>query len=255
MVKKLPLLFIAFCFITLSSKGQEKSKTQYYKSDYSQGFISVEKTVDKNGNTVLNTTVKANFDNEKLDFKLSTTCDTDKMVNASKFVFDGTIDSNMNTVSFIGERVKGTKNANFWAFRGDYKNEMSIDPEAQKFIEPKHKSILRIPERTIPSFNVFAIVPNLKFDRKGTFKFNALDETKLYVRKNQSINYLGQEEANINGENQRLHKFVHQGRGMDPAYFWVNENKELVKILLDGKYSFTLSDKDAILSDNAAKGN
>ena len=255
MVKKLPLLFIAFCFIAMSTQGQEKSKMHYYKSDYGQGYISFEKTIDKKGNTVLNTTVNANFDNEKLDFKLSTTCDTDKMVSASMFVFDGTIDSNMNTVSFVGNKVKGIKGANFWAFQGDYKKDMSLDPEAQKFITPKHKSMLRIPERTIPSFNVLAIVPNLKFDRKGTFKFNSLDETKLYVRKNQTINYIGQEEANIKGEKMRLHKFVHQGKGMDPAYYWVNENKELVKILLDGKYSFTVSDKDAVLSNNAAKGN
>ena len=255
MVKKLPLLFIAFCFLTLSTQGQEKSKMQYFKSDYGQGYISLEKTIDKKGNPVLNTTVNAYFDSEKLDFKLSTTCDSDKMVSASKFTFDGTIDSNMNAVSFMGTRIKDVKGANFWAFQGDYKKEMSLDPDAQKFIAPKHKSMIRIPERTIPSFNVFAIVPNLKFDREGTFKFNALDETKLYVRKNQTINYIGQEEANVNGENQRLHKFVHQGKGMDPAYYWVNEDKELAKILLDGKYSFTVSDKDAALSINAAKGN
>tara|TARA_R110002073_G_scaffold72537_1_gene177676 strand:+ start:711824 stop:712597 length:774 start_codon:yes stop_codon:yes gene_type:complete len=256
MVKKLPLFLVICCFIALSfNNGEVKSKTYYYKSSDSQGYISVEKAEGINGNTILTTRVNANFDNEKLDFNLSTTCDSDKLVNATQIVFDGTIDSNMNPVSFTGKRVKESNSASYWAFEGDYKNEMSIDPEVNQFIDSKHKSMIRMPSRTIPSFNVLAIVPNLEFDRKGTFKFNALDETKLYVKKNQTINYLGQEDTAVDGKNTKLHKFVHQGKGMVPAYYWVNDSKELVKIVLDGKFTFTMSDKEAILFDNVAEGN
>jgi hypothetical protein len=43
---------------------------------------------------------------------------------------------------------------------------------------------------------------------------------------------------------------------MKPAYYWVNNNKELVKILLDEKFVFTLSNKEAILRQaNVANGN
>ena len=255
MKRRFPLLLIAFCFIALSFNGENQSKTYWYKSADNQGYISLEKSVDKDGNSVLKTTVKANFDAEKLDFSLTTTCDSDKMINASRLDFDGTIDSNMNTVNFTGKRVRTTKNAAFWHFRGDYKNKMSADPEVKEFIDSKHESSIKVPAVTIPSFNVLAIVSNLKFDRNSTFEFNSLDETKLHVKKNQTINYLTKEKVTIDGEDKELHKFVHQGKGMKDAYYWVNDNKELVKILLDEKYAFTLSTKEAVLQRNVANGN
>lgn len=255
MKRRFPLLLIACCFIVLSFTGEKQSKTYWYKAAGNQGYISLETSVDKNGNPVLKTTVKASFDNEKLDFSLITTCDNEKMIDASKLEFDGTIDSNMNTVNFTGNRVKKTKNSAFWHFRGDYKNQMSPDPEVKEFIDSKHESSIRVPAMTIPSFNVLAIVPNLKFDREGTFKFNSLDETKLHVKKNQTINYLSKEKVSIDGVEQELHKFVHQGKGMKTAYYWVNDNKELVKILLDEKFVFTLSSKEAALQTNVANGN
>jgi hypothetical protein len=255
MKRRFPILLIAFCFIALSFNGEKKSKTYWYKAADNNGYISLEKTFDEKGNSILKTIVKASFDEEKLDFSLTTTCDSDKMLNASRLDFDGTIDSNMNTVNFTGKRVKTTKNGAFWHFTGDYKNQMSPDPEVKPFIESKHESSIRVPAVTIPSFNILAIVPNLKFDRKGTFKFNSLDETKLYVKKKHTINYLGKSKETVNGEVKELHKFVHQGKKMKPAYYWVNDNKELVKILLDGKFVFTLSNKEAVLQTNIADGN
>lgn len=255
MKRRFPSLLIVCCLIAFSFTGEKKSKTYYYKAADNQGYISLEKTFNENGNPVLITTVKANFDQEKLDFSLTTTCDTEKMLNASKMEFDGTIDSNMNTVNFTGNRVKTSKSGSYWHFTGDYKNQMSPDPEVKPFIKSKHASSIRVPAVTIPSFNVLAIVPNLKFDREGTFKFNTLDETKLYVKKNQTINYLGKMNESINGEVQELHKFVHQGKGVKPAYYWVNDNRVLVKILFDDKFSFTLSKKEAILKSNVANGN
>ena len=69
------------------------------------------------------------------------------------------------------------------------------------------------------------------------------------MKKNQTINYLNKEKVTIDGEEKELHKFVHQGKGMKPAYYWVNDNKELVKILLDEKFVFTLSNKEAVLQN------
>ena len=255
MKRRFPLLLIACCFIMFSFNGEKQSKTYWYKAADNQGYISLERSVNENGNPVLKTVVKANFDNEKLDFSLITTCDNEKMVDASKLEFDGTIDSNMNTVNFTGKRVKKTKNSVFWHFSGDYKNQMSPDPEVKEFIDSKHESSIRVPAMTIPSFNILAIVPNLILDREGTFEFNSLDETKLHVKKKQTINYLSKEKVSVDGVEQELHKFVHQGKGMKTAYYWVNDNKELVKIMLDDKFVFTLSNKDAALQANVVEGN
>jgi len=131
MKRRFPLLLIACCFIIFSFTGEKESKTYWYKAADNQGYISLEKTYNKKGKPVLKTVVKANFDNEVLDFSLITTCDNEKMIEASKLEFDGTIDSNMNTVNFTGNRVKTTRNGVFWHFRGDYKNKMSPDPEVK----------------------------------------------------------------------------------------------------------------------------
>lgn len=242
MIKKLPLvLFISCLFISVTLLTAQSKKT-WFKSTDGSGYISLEVTKDKQDKSVVITTVNSFFGNEKLDFTTATTCDSDKLANANKIQFNGTIDSNMNPVVYNGQKLKGKKKASFWSFHGDFKNQITNDPEVNQFLTPKHSSVIRIPAQTIPSFNVWAIVPELPLNKKeGTFKFNSLDETKLYVKKNHTIDYVGEEVADIDGEQQTLHKFVHKGKKMKPAYYWVNNNRELVKILLDNKFEFVTS--------------
>ena len=252
MVKKISLLLCVF-FIATSLFSQEKTeKTFWYTSADAKGYISIQKidSLHDNGlSTILKTTVKATFDDEVLNFSLSTTNDTHKMVAPLKIFFDGTIDSNIKPVHFTGTRIKkDKKNISYWHFNGDFVDEMETDPDFQRFSYAKYNATLKIPSRTIPSFNLWAIIPNLPFDRKGTFRFNSLDETKLYVKKNQTVNYLGKLKAVINGKNMVLHKFVHQGKDMLPAYYWVNNDRELVQILLDNQFTFTLNTKKAALA-------
>ncbi len=248
MKRNLPLVLIA-CLLVLSSfNGEKKSKKVWYKATDGSGYISLERIDIDNTESVLNTTVNAYFGNEKLQFTTSTTCESNKLANASKIQFNGTIDSNMNPVVYNGERVKLKRNASYWSFQGDFKNEITNDPEVNKFLYPNHSAVIRMPLETIPSFNVWAIVPNLPFDKaEGTFKFNSLDETKLYVKKAQTVNYLGEFNTDVAGENQSLHKFVHQGKKMKPAYYWVNNDRELVKIQLDGDFEFVKSTKEEAL--------
>ena len=245
-MRKIPHLIIACCFIFLSFSDKKISKTYWYKSTTGKGYIAIQNL--NNDNPTLKTTVNAYFGNEKLNFSLITTNNTKKLANASKIEFNGSIDSNIDPVVYTGQIVKSNRNASFWNFTGDFKNEITNDPEVNQFLEKKHQTVLRIPNRTIPSFNVWAIVPKLPFNKKeGTFRFNSLDETKLYVRKNQEISYLGKEIVEINGNDVKLHKFLHLGEQMKPAYYWVNQDRELVKILLDNKFEFVLTTKKEAL--------
>ena len=243
-MKKFPLFLVIIC-LTISSFSQEKVEKSYvYTSADTKGYISVKKTELKNEtgvSTTLQTKVNTTFDGEVLNFNLSTINDSDKMVAPSKLIFDGTIDSNMKPVNFTGSRIKkDKKNNSYWSFEGDFKDEMETDPDFKRYTTAKHSATLRIPDRTIPTFNLWAIIPQLQFDRTGTFVFNSLDETKLYVKKNQTVNYLGKTKTSINGEAKVLHKFVHQGKGTIPAYYWVNDDHELIQVLLDNKFTFTL---------------
>jgi len=250
MIKKLPLILIIFC-LTFSGFAQEKlDKTYWYTSPDTKGYISFQKedSISNKSNATINTSVKAYFDNEILDFNLSTFCESEKMVNAKKFVFDGTIDGTIEPVTFTGTKVKTVKNdISYWHFEGDFVDEMETDPDFKRYAFAKYNATIKIPSRTIPSFNLWAIIPKLPFDRKGTFKFNLFDETKLYVRKKQTVNYLGFTKQSINGKQMKLHKFVHEGKGMKPAYFWVSNDRELIQVRLDDKYTFTLSTKEIAL--------
>jgi len=254
MLKKIALL-VGIVSLTSSLFSQEiEEKTYWYTSNDSKGYISIQKINTKKESlvsTTLKTTVHSLFDDDLLSFRLSTINDSEKMVAPSKLIFEGTIDSNMKPVTLNSRRLKTNEEASYWNFEGDFKAEATTDPELIPFFPSKHNSQIRIPNRTIPSFNLWAIIPNLPFDRNGTFKFNTLDETKLYVHKNQTINYLGKHKTYINGETEELHKFVHQGKGMLPAYYWVNENKELVQVMLDNKFTFKLSTKEAALRSAA----
>ncbi|MDJ0646472.1 MAG: hypothetical protein QNJ57_10870 [Flavobacteriaceae bacterium] len=247
-MKKVTLLVPICALVLFSFSDKKNTKTYWYKSVNNAGYISVEKAETPSNQSILKTTINAFFGKEKLNFSLATTSDSHKLANASKIEFDGTIDSNINPIVYSGERVKSDKNGSFWSFTGDYKSDITNDEEVNQFLKPHHKSMIRMPKHTIPSFNVWAIVPELPFDKKeGTFRFHALDETKLYVKKNQTISYLGKVSEDINGTKETLHKFIHQGVKMKATHYWVNDNRELVKIVLDGEFEFVLSTKEEAL--------
>lgn len=245
MKRKLPLLLIAFVLIFSSFSDETKSKIAWFKSTTGDGYISMERIDSDNAQSVLKTTVNSYFGDEKLNFSTLTVTDSEKLANASKIVFNGTIDSNMEPVEYLGERLKTKKSGTFWSFHGNYKNEITRDPEVNQFLLPNHSAVIKMPTATIPSFNVWAIVSNLPFNKtEGTFRFNSLDETKLYVRKNQVIEYMGEEVASVDGENQTVHKFVHFGKKVKPAYYWVNNDRQLVKFILDEEFEFVVSTKE-----------
>ncbi|NNC70804.1 MAG: hypothetical protein HKN90_08300 [Flavobacteriaceae bacterium] len=250
-MRKFPQLLLIFTFILVSFSDENTAKTYWYKSTNTNGYISIKKFENSLSEHVLKTTVNTYFGHEKLNFSLATTSNSKKLANASKIEFDGTIDSNINPVIYTGERVKFNNHASYWNFTGDFKSDVTNDDEVNQFLVPNHKTMIRMPKQTIPSFNIWAIVPKLPFSKKeGTFRFNVLDETKLYVKKNQVITYLGKETLRINNEELLLHKFSHTGKNSLTSYYWVNKNRELVKILLDNMYEFVLSTKKEALSSH-----
>ena len=250
MIKKLPLLFLLLSSFFSGYSQDKPNKIYWYTSSDTKGYISFQQADSSSTNNMptLNTSVNAFFDNELLDFNLSTICDSEKMVNANKFIFNGTIDGTIEPVTFTGTKVKTIKNGiSYWHFNGDFLDEMETDPDFKPSAFAKYNATLKIPSRTIPTFNLWAIIPKLPFDRKGTFKFNLFDETKLYVVKKQTVNYLGFTKLTVNGEQMKLHKFVHEGKRVKPAYYWVNNDRELIQVRLDDKYTFTLSTKEEAL--------
>ncbi len=259
MKKKLSLLIstsslVALVFIITSFSADETEKTYWYTSTDVKGYISIQKidTESEDGkiSTSIHTVVDARFEKKPISFKLSTACEGNKMVSPNKLIFNGLMDISIEPVNFIGKVLNKDNKGSYWNFEGDFIKDMASDPEARKFIDSDFNAIIRMPTATIPSFNLWAIVPNLPFTKEGTFKFNLLDETKLYVRKKQTVNYLGKHNTSINGEEMSLHKFVQQGKGTGTIYYWVNDAKVLVQVTLDDKFTFTLTTKENALKNS-----
>ena len=175
----------------LSSVGslfsQENVENYYYTSADTEGYISIKKIDIANGpvfSTTLSTTVKANFNNRVLDFSLTTINDTDKMVAPSKIIFDGTIEASIKPVHFTGTRIKKSeKNESYWSFDGDFIDEMETDPDFKRFAYAKHSATLRLPDRTIPSFNLWSIIPKLPFDTKALDTLHGTKGLDMLVKK------------------------------------------------------------------------
>jgi len=108
-----------------------------------------------------------------------------------------------------------------------------------------------IPEHTVVDFALFEIVRALPFDKDKVFEFNwvnAIDLGHPYVRRDQKVAYVGREELEIGGEKHTLHKFEQKGQVIRSIYCWVRDDRQLVRILWDGREEFVLSTKEKALA-------
>jgi hypothetical protein len=105
-----------------------------------------------------------------------------------------------------------------------------------------------IPEHTVTRFALFEIVRTRPFDKDKVYEFNLLNENGPDVEEDSKVTYIGREELEIEGKKQTLHKFEQTTRGT-PAYYWVSEDHQLVRILWDGRRNeFVLTTKEKALA-------
>jgi len=105
-----------------------------------------------------------------------------------------------------------------------------------------------IPEHTVTDFVLFEIVRTRPFDKEKVFEFNSLEASELNLKRDHKVVYVGREEVEIEGQKQSLHKFEQSGKGIRPAYYWVNDDRQLVRVLMDERKEFLLSTQEKALS-------
>ena len=103
---------------------------------------------------------------------------------------------------------------------------------------------IELPRRTVTWFALFEIVRRLPFDGEKVFEFHSLEAEELNLKRDHKLTYVGTEELEISGKKTMLHKFEHTGRGSKPAQYWVNEDRQLVRVLVDGRKEFLLTTQE-----------
>jgi hypothetical protein len=110
---------------------------------------------------------------------------------------------------------------------------------------------MEIPEHTVADFALFEIVRTLPFDKEKVFELNwmkAIDLGHPWLRMDHKVAYLGREELETKGRKQTLHKFEQKGQAVESINYWVGDDRQLIRVLKDGREEFLLTTKEKALA-------
>lgn len=99
----------------------------------------------------------------------------------------------------------------------------------------EYKLNKNLPPHVVSEYTLLEIVPTLPFVKGTVFEFNFMILEKLKVKKKHKITYLGLDKVQIKGTQQTLHKFEQKGGGIKKVQFWVNDQRQLLRVLKGGK--------------------
>ena len=100
---------------------------------------------------------------------------------------------------------------------------------------------LPIPEHTVTEFAMFEIVRRLPIRKDTSFQFNLLTLESLRVQESQKVVYGGREEIEIGGQKRKLHKFEHRAELETKTEYWVDDNRELIRVVFQGRDEMVLT--------------
>jgi hypothetical protein len=160
---------------------------------------------------------KIEFEGESIFLNMETQCDADEFYSPRKIVNRG-----------HGQEV--------WPFSAFFEG----DSQGGTFkIKSKEKDLsLEAPGRLVSEYVIFELVRNLPFDKDKVFEFNKLESPEMRIKKNHKIRYMGRDENEMTGKN-GLHRFKEIGGG-GGTYFWVNDKRQLVRVVWDKNKEFNL---------------
>ncbi len=219
------LLLIALASIT--NAAQERATDRWYTWSLRGEPCGYFHVVRKAGTTrtapvLFNHDFQINYRGTRLSLKMQTSCRDDALFTPLRIVSRGDGD---DEVGNFAADIKWTKEGGKLAATVNGR-------QVQKLL----------PHRTVTDFALFEIVRRLPFNKDKTFEFHCLEASELNLKKNNRVRYLGREEIDLRGKKTSLHKFEQETEhGRKPAQYWVNEGRELIRIVIDGRKEFLLS--------------
>ncbi len=167
---------------------------------------------------------------KRLSLKMWTYCRGDRFMSPVKIVSEGKGDDEVGSFTATIARMVDSQAGKLTATRDGRKIEMDI------------------PEQTVTDFALFWIVCMRPFEKDKVFEFNCLEASELNLKKGHELAYLGVEELDVAGKMMKLHKFEETGGGIQPCYYWVNDKRELIRVLMDGRKEFLLTTREKALA-------
>ena len=107
--------------------------------------------------------------------------------------------------------------------------------------DAEYKFDKSLPAHVVSEYTLLEIVPTLPFVKGTVFEFDFLILETLKVRKRHKITYLGLDKVQIRGTQQTLHKFEQKGGGIKKVRYWVDEKRQLVRVLKGDKRELLIS--------------
>ncbi|MFH1731203.1 MAG: biopolymer transporter ExbD [Planctomycetota bacterium] len=103
------------------------------------------------------------------------------------------------------------------------------------------KLTLALPERTITGFGLFEVVKQRPFKKDDVLKFHSLEASELNLKKDNTLTYVGEEEITLQGKAFKTHKFEQKQGDRLVTEFWLNEKRQLIRVLIDGDKEMVLT--------------
>jgi hypothetical protein len=101
----------------------------------------------------------------------------------------------------------------------------------------------------------FEIVRQLPFIPGFVYSFDSLEAEEFHVKKDHTIAYLGKQSISINEADRALHVYEQSGKGIQNLTYYLDDDHELVRVLMDGSKEFLLTTKDLALQNLPQRAN
>ena len=109
----------------------------------------------------------------------------------------------------------------------------------------KRQIKLGLPRGTVGFLALFELVQGLPFKEEEVFSFHSLEESELNLKKDHKLTYKGKQRITIGEEPAELHLFEQTGKSISPCLYWLNDEHQLVRVLMDGDKEFVVVDGEA----------
>ena len=184
---------------------------------------------DKQAPVLLITVFEAQAPKRHVSLKMQTFCRDDAYLTPVRIVSEGEGDDELGTFDATIDWSDGKEGLLRTELRGE-----AVER--------------RLPEHTVTDFALFEIVRRLPFTPGVVFEFHAFEACELLLKRNHKITCLGTEELTLGGRSAQFHKFEQTGDGIRAIQYWVDDEHNLVRVVMDGRKEWRLATMEEALA-------
>ena len=174
--------------------------------------LKVSEDKESKNHLFMELSMKGKYRSGKMELSISNTCKKNLYLSAIKIYIKGNLEP------------------------GEEKIDLEInikDGKATFEIEGKKQS-REIPYDTITSTAMYFLVTCFPFDEDFELEFSSLEDMEMNLKSDHFITCIGEETIELNDKEIKAWKYERTGSRIRPAYYWVDSDHRLVRVLIDG---------------------